>query len=116
MLIVSKKSRGEIVIVNVLKRLEIEFSREVRFNDCRNVNSLPFDFMISKNEKIGIIEFHGIQHFEENKFFKHSLEQCQKNDLKKREYALSKGFEYLEIPYYEFSNIQDILLNFLSCF
>lgn len=111
-----KKSRGEVFIEKFLKESEIEFSREVRFVDCRNIHPLPFDFMISKNGKFGIIEFHGIQHFEENKFFKHSLAQCQMNDLKKKEYAISKGFAYLEIPYYEISNIHDILLNFLSRF
>ena len=44
------------------------------FEECRDKAKLPFDFLIVKNNKIGIIEFDGRQHFVPNCFW--SLEEA----------------------------------------
>lgn len=89
------KSRGENIIKNFLIEKNIPFSREYRFKDCIDKKTLPFDFAIFKDkDKIilnFLIEFDGIQHFEETGWKKFSLIQnhdeiknkyCEKNNIK----------------------------------
>ena len=35
----------------------------------------------------------------------------QEHDRRKREYAFSNGYEFIEIPYWEYDNIENILCN-----
>ena len=41
-------SKGEIAIQNWLIKNKIEFEEQKRFNDCRNIKPLPFDFYLPK--------------------------------------------------------------------
>ncbi|VVC05180.1 Uncharacterised protein [uncultured archaeon] len=58
------ESWGERKIRLYLENHSIDFRTQVKFNDCRNTFSLPFDFGIYYNRKLlGLIEFQGIQHY-----------------------------------------------------
>lgn len=43
---ICKNSKGENIISNYLDKNNIKYIREFRFNDCRNKNTLPFDFFL----------------------------------------------------------------------
>jgi len=73
---------------------------------------LPYDNEIKVNNKYLIIEVHGIQHYDAKSIFhqlsakkfnttpKQQFEYSQEKDTYKEEFALSKEYEYLIIPYY----------------
>jgi very-short-patch-repair endonuclease len=90
------QSKGERIICQWLEKNEI-------FHENRyilpNKNYLYDIFIPSENL---IIEVHGIQHFKEIEFFNmRTLKQEQENDRKKRKYAESLGFKYIEVDYRE---------------
>lgn len=97
------KSRGEIIIYEWLLGNGYDFKMEYKLPKKRWL----YDFYIpSKNL---IIEVQGKQHsgksfynsVNTNKRGRRTLKQEQENDLKKREYAVSLGYQYLEVEYRE---------------
>lgn len=53
--------------MNLLIENNIKFISEKRFNGCKNINELPFDFYLP-NQNL-LIEYDGIQHFKPINFF-----------------------------------------------
>ncbi len=103
-----KTSIGEENIQKTLEKNNISYLKEVKFPDLKNSNNayLRYDFAILENNKIiRLIEFDGIQHFEEQNYFTHSLEETKKNDIIKNEYAKKNNFPLVRIPYWERDNI-----------
>lgn len=107
-----KKSMGNIKIKNFLKKENIVFEEEKRFDDCKYKNTLPFDFYLPE-ENI-LIEYQGIQHYSVQRFGGMSLEKAiinfeeqQIKDRIKEEYATKKGISFLKIDYNE--NIEEKL-------
>ena len=49
-----------------------------------------------------------------NKIKKDGLRKTQKRDKIKKQYCLDNGINFLEIPYTEFDNIEEILSNYLE--
>lgn len=69
-----------------------------------------FDFAIFNNERIiSIIEYDGIQHFQ-NGHFKTLLEITRKNDLLKNKYCFNNNIPLIRIPYDEEYTIDDLKL------
>lgn len=57
-------SQGVQTIERMLDDMNVQYDREVSYNDCRRIRPLPFDFVLySGGERIGIIEFNGEQHY-----------------------------------------------------
>lgn len=115
-------SKGEKQIANILDLNNIPHQSEYCFEDCRNINPLPFDFAIFNlnNELIGLCEYQGIQHYEPVDFAakgeKWANELFVSNQFKdkiKKDYCASKNIPLLEIPYWEFNNIEEKLKKFL---
>lgn len=102
-----KKSIGEMNIENILQQENIEYQTQYSFNDLKNVSLLRFDFAIfSKEHKLDrLIEFDGIQHYEEQNFFSHSLTENKNNDKIKNEYCKNNNIPLVRIPYWERDNI-----------
>ena len=105
-----KMSAGEIKIYNLLQKEHINFIQEYQPKD---LNGKRFDFAIlnSNNAIIRLIEFDGIQHFQEwelNK--KDSLEERQKRDSIKNNWAKTKQIPLVRIPYWELNNITKELI------
>lgn len=60
------------------------------------------DFGIYQNgELIRLVEFDGIQHFEEQDYFTHSLVETRNNDMIKNEYVKKNNIPLVRIPYWE---------------
>lgn len=105
------ESKGEREIRIVLEKkglLEhIDFIRESRFEDCKDIKTLPFDFYLPKHNIL--IEYQGEQHYEKRFGGKSNLILIQKHDKIKKEFANTKGIKLLKIPYWEFKNIGKII-------
>lgn len=105
-----KESTGEQRIRKFLEFNSIEFVQEKRFDDCRDIKPLPFDFYLPNSNLI--IEFDGKHHFEEIVFSNH--ETTKKHDEIKNQYCQSHNIDLLRIPYWEGNNIENIIADKLN--
>ena len=100
-----KESHGERRIREFLESNNIEFVQEKRFEDCRDIKPLPFDFYLPNNNLI--IEFDGQHHFEDVIFGDHKI--TKEHDKIKNKYCESQNIDLLRIPYWEKDNIENII-------
>ena len=104
-------SIGESEIRKILLDTQISFIPEHRFNDCRNMHPLPFDFYLP--ELNVCIEYDGIQHYEPIKHFggEEALTEIKKRDKIKTNYCNDNDITLLRIRYDEdvSSKLQPIL-------
>lgn len=107
--ILCNKSRGEKAIYYALERKGIPFNIHYSFEDCKDVNVLPFDFYIPKLNTI--IEYDGEQHFHPVDYFGgiETFNKVQKHDKIKTDYCEQNGIRLIRIPYTEFNNIENII-------
>lgn len=105
----SKKSKGEYKIQYFLDNNNINYVSEKRYDDCRDIKPLPFDFYLPDYNTI--IEYDGIQHFEPIDVYggDTSLEILCKHDKIKDEYCHNNNINLLRIPYWEYDNIEGII-------
>ncbi len=111
----SRNYKGEQVIAKVLDKYNIAYIHGKRFNDLRGKrNPLEYDFYLPK-ERIAI-EFQGEQHFRAVSYFggKEKFVIQQKHDEKKRDYAKNNNIRLIEIKYFDFDNIEEILIKELK--
>lgn len=100
---ICKESRGERVIANFLDKFNIKYERSKKFDDCKLISKLPFDFYLSDYNIC--VEFDGIQHFEPRDRFG-GIEEFNKvalRDAKKTQYCLDNNIRLIRI-----SKISDI--------
>ena len=114
-----KISLGESKVKLILDKYNKKYEREVRFDECRNINPLPFDFVLynTRNKIIGIIEYDGIQHFKPIQFFggEDRLKDYRVRDEIKNNYCKTNRIPLLRIPYtLDDIGIERKLLNFFS--
>lgn len=100
-----KESSGEQRIREFLELNNIDFVQEKRFDDCRNIKPLPFDFYLPKNNLI--IEFDGRQHYEDVGYGNHKT--TVEHDMIKNQYCKNNNISLLRIPYWEGNNIENII-------
>ena len=103
----NENSFGEAIIHDLLNKYSIEHVRQKRFNDCRDKNTLPFDFYLTKHNII--IEFDGQHHFYPV-FGDEAFRNTQIHDSIKDKYCLDHGIHIVRIPYWEIRNIEQILI------
>ena len=110
------ESKGEKAISNILSYLNINYTPQKRFPECKYKNTLPFDFYVHNKKSKLLIEFDGRQHFESVEIFggDDGLKETQFRDEIKNDFALSKNIPLLRIPYTEQDNIEKILTNKLK--
>lgn len=102
-------SKGEKIILETLKNLNLYFESQKTFDDCKNKTKLRFDFYVpSKNL---LIEFDGEQHYKPfNKFGGIAGFQYLKTlDEIKTKFAKNKNIALLRIPYFKINEINNIL-------
>lgn len=106
-------SKGEMKITQILENNNIQFISQYSFSDCVSKKQYPlrFDFAIlEKNELRCLIEYQGIQHYEETKW-----ESPIENDILKREYCNKNNIRLIEIPYWDYDKLNDnYLINLIS--
>ena len=97
------KSQGESWVLRLLEEHKVEYIPEYSFEDCKYINTLPFDFYLPKLNIV--IEYQGEQHEKEIKFFndKHRKEK----DEIKRNYCKEHNIKEIEIWYWE--NVEEKL-------
>ena len=110
------ESKGEKTISDILNSLNIKYSTQKRFPECKHKNPLPFDFYIHNKKSKLLIEFDGRQHFESVEIFggEDVLKDTQFRDKIKNDFAKEKEIPLLRIPYTEQDNIESILTNKLK--
>ncbi len=101
-----KKSVGEALIREILETNKIEYIREYSkpnwiFEDTKFQGR--FDFFLPKYNRL--IEFDGIQHYEEVDYFTASLEKVQEHDKIKNQWAKESNIDLVRIPYWERDNL-----------
>ncbi len=114
------QSKGEMQIATILTNSKIIFITQHTFDDCKYQQKLRFDFYIPSYNTC--IEYQGIQHYQPIDFANKG-EQWAKNEYKKnqirdqikRQYCKKHNINLIEIPYWEFDNIEDIIQNKCAC-
>lgn len=93
------KSAGERMVKDILIENQINFIPQKRFDDCRHINPLPFDFYLPNYNTC--IEFDGIQHFKPIDYFGGEKEfQSRKiNDEIKTKYCENNNIHLIRLPY-----------------
>lgn len=108
------ESKGEREILQFLNKYKINFERQKKFHDCRNVFELPFDFYIPSRRTC--IEFDGKQHYQPMEFFGgiKAYESLKINDKIKNDYCEDNYINLIRIRYDQIEDIYQILWNNLK--
>lgn len=115
---VCNKSHGESLIGVWLKQHNIVHIFQKYFDDCKDINTLPFDYYCP--ELKCAIEFDGIQHFEPVRFGGVTFDEAQRkfeitkrHDTIKNNYCLQHFIKLIRIPYTEIDQIDTYLSELL---
>ena len=110
-----KQSKLEIETEKVFNNLEIKTEPQKKFDDCKNINPLPFDFFIPSLNLL--IELQGEQHFNadnyHNKKSKLHFSNRLETDCKKSLFAYNNGFSFLAISYL-CNDLETAIKNFIG--
>jgi phage FluMu protein Com len=113
---VCKESKGESKIAKYLKKKNINFDREKIFEGLFYKRRLRYDFHLTALNLL--IEFDGEGHYEacfgktvEEKQV--NLEDTQRRDYIKNEWAKANNIPLLRIPYWDFDRIEELLEAFI---
>jgi len=101
------ESKGEREISNTLKEKQIRFTRQKKFEDCKDIKNLYFDFYLPHHNMC--IEYDGEQHYNANEFFGgvERLKDQRKKDKIKDDYCKLHQINIMRIKFNE--NIKDRL-------
>ena len=107
----SSMSKGERAAEQVFKKYNYTYETQKRFDDCRDKYTLPFDFYLSDYNLI--IEIMGEQHEHPIDYFggKEAFKKCIIHDKIKRDYLKSHNIDILDIWYYEFDKMEELITN-----
>lgn len=103
------QSSGEAFVDRWLYNGGFNYERQYKITNCRNINPLPFDFMVeNRSGEIILIEVDGPQHFKKSNFWggdtAKAWENIQRNDNIKNIYCINNGLKLLRLPYWWFRN------------
>lgn len=101
-------SKGERTIEFWLNENNILYEPQKRFEDCKNIKSLPFDFYLSDYNIC--VEYQGMQHYKPIDYFggEKAFKTQILRDKIKEEYCKKNNILLLKIPYY--SNLDEELI------
>lgn len=107
----SSMSKGERAAEQVFKKYNYTYETQKRFDDCRDKYTLPFDFYLPDYNLI--IEIMGEQHEHPIDYFggKEAFKKCIIHDKIKRHYLKSHNIDILDIWYYEFDKMEELITN-----
>lgn len=105
----NKKSFGEKKIKEFLDQNSILYIRENKFEDCKNIKELPFDFYLPDYKTC--IEYDGELHYRASAIFggDKTLKRIRKNDMIKNNWCLENNIILIRISYKMKNKIFDIL-------
>lgn len=103
----SISSIGEEKIKNILQELNIDYISQYRFNDCKDVKTLPFDFYLPDYNTL--IEYDGLGHYKANPYGSwrttEIVEKTKKHDKMKNDYCIANNIKLIRIPYFDYNKI-----------
>ena len=115
-----RQSHLEKLCMYILRKHKIDFKDQKTFDDCKNINKLPFDFFLLDLNILA--ELDGEQHFtrpfhadadtDEEKLEK--LEKTKKRDKIKTDYTRTNNIHFIRISYSEIKNLEKHLLEFID--
>lgn len=105
-------SKGEEIIAKLLTSYNISFEKQKTFSDCRFTDSnypAKFDFYVNNTY---IIEYDGIQHYQNVPFFNKDHQDIIHKDNYKTKWCKENNIPLIRIPYNHLSKIEidDLLL------
>lgn len=113
-------SLGERTVENILCKYNVNFIHQYSFNDCVYKQRLKFDFAIFKNNELFcLLEYQGQQHYKPVNFGNSKISDNEllvlfnegiKRDNIKRDYCRKNNIALIEIPYWDFNNIENMLI------
>ena len=107
----NRLSKGETEIVRILDKLGIRYYNNHKFDDCKHILHLKFDFYLPDYNMV--IEYDGIQHFKPVKKFggveRFKLDKYR--DSLKNKYCEDNNIKMLRIAYFDYRRIEQILIN-----
>lgn len=119
------QSKGEKLIKEFLESKNLSFASQAKFDDCKYKLKLPFDFLVEINDLKFLIEYNGEHHYKPIKWrganwtdekAVDKFSSIKFRDNIKREWCKSKNIPLLIIPYWEISNVEEIITNFIITF
>ena len=107
-------SRGELKIKTILDKHNISYRYQHKFKDCKFYRYLPFDFYLPQYNCC--VEFDGEQHYKIiNKFGGfNSFVNTKIRDTVKNIYCKDNDIKLIRISYWEYDNIEEILVKQLN--
>lgn len=111
------RSLGEEKVAEVLDKLNISYETQFKIPECRNKYVLSFDFKVYLDDNYILIEYDGELHYntwDDTEKSKIHLQKQKHNDDIKTKYCYDNDIELLRIPYWEYDNIENILVQRLS--
>lgn len=107
---------GEKKVSEVLDSMNIEYLPQYRFDNCRYIRPLPFDFYLPKLNIC--IEYDGQQHYRPVTFGGCTIEQAIEShentlmrDNIKNQYCKNNNIKLIRIKYSDYNNIESIIQN-----
>lgn len=110
---ICKESRGEQKVSTILKKMNINFTKQKKFKSCKNERELPFDFYLPDYNMC--IEYDGKHHFEDTIFWgkdENRLSRTQLHDQIKNKFCEENNINLIRIKWDD--NIYEKLLKYLS--
>lgn len=110
--VVCSGSSGERRVLNYLKTTPFDYELEYTLDGCKHERLLPFDFAVFKDKKLlCLIEYNGGQHYDPVELWGgiDNLKEIQLRDQIKRDYCKENHIPLIEIPYWDYKNIDNIL-------
>lgn len=98
-------SKGEERVALLLQKAQLNFVRQYTFKDCLTENGHPcrFDFAVIQDNKLCyLIEYDGIQHFEDSNW---DLNKNKMRDKIKTDYCQAHNIPLIRIPYTQLSKL-----------
>lgn len=111
-----RQSKYMDIVENYLDTHNIKYEKEKRFDDCKYIRVLPFDYYIPDFNLC--IEVDGEFHYYDNTLYKYGnnnteLKLVQKRDQIKTKYCEDNDIKLLRLPYYEKDYFENILENII---
>lgn len=112
-------SYGENMVFNILNSYEVGISPQHKFKGCTYIGQLRFDFYIPSHRVA--IEVQGRQHYMPIDFSgrgeESALTQFEEQKIKdqiKRDYCKNNDIKLIEIPYWDFDNMENTIVEGLE--
>ena len=101
-------SKGERQVAEILDKYHIIYECQKKFDDLKYINSLRYDFYLPTLNTL--IEYDGQYHYQPI-ISQEAFEKSKIRDELKNNYALEHNINLIRIPYWDYENIESILVN-----